>query len=910
MQIQKRSGQIVDFDVQKIITAIFNASKEVGDNIDYLSMQKIVMPIVDAVRGCDDILTVEEIQDLVEDSLMEAGLKKTAKVYILYRAKKNEERAKIWQMTDLQRDILFNKYVFEDEGFEGFVKRVGYKNPEIQKLIKKKRFLPAGRILMGRRLFEHGKKVTYSNCFTPDVKVLTENGYKEITEVKVGEKVLTEDGKFNRVNALLVNDFEGEMFRFYSSSLNDAITATPNHPILTQEGWRTAEEIYNNNKNIRNKKLKFTSILAEVKDVKYPEINVSEVLTRTNFKEEDGYIFSINPTKFYNGAISNHAGGKMFSKAKLTPEILYLLGRYLGDGSISKRKDKDSYGIFQIVFNAEKERDAYDRCKRILEDELGVKVTDNSNKSQNTLVLKVNSEVFGEFVNYLVGAKENKHFPLGFESDLNVLLGFFDADGVVLKNGSAKIALANENLIQEVQSSLRNNGFNTRDYVEKKTTNGHIYYEIYIGKPVALRLIPLLTKRYEDDRHLQSNEEQKTYIYFDKIEKIPYSGKVYNLSVEENHTYVVNGAVVHNCFVQDYVEDDIESIFDAAKKMARTYSYGGGVGINLKKLRPMGSKVNNAAKETTGAVSFMDLFSLTTGLISQKGRRGALMISMPVTHPDIVEFISVKTNLDKVTFANISVMVTDDFMRAVRDGLDWTMTFEVEATGEKIEKTLPAKEIMRMIALVNWRTAEPGMLFWDRVGNYHINDQNPDVEYVTSNPCGEKPLFAWNSCLLGSINLAAYVVGGVFNYEKFAKDVRLGVRYLDEVLGEGVPLLPLEEQREVVAKYRSIGLGLMGLADMFIYLGIKYGGKDSLELSHKIGHVMANAALQESALMAKESGPYPAYDREKVLRSNYLKEVASEETMELIRKYGLRNAELLSIAPTGLVKWPLMTVMS
>lgn len=516
MQITKRDKTIVDFDSSKIINAIMKAAAEINETIDMTTMMNVLTPIIAIVENTDDIISVEEIQDYVEVSLMDQGLYKVAKAYILYRERRTALRAKGWEMSDLQRDILFNKYVHEDEGFNGFVERVGYNNPSVQKLIRDKKFLPAGRILMGRRLFEHGKKVTYSNCF-----------------------------------------------------------------------------------------------------------------------------------------------------------------------------------------------------------------------------------------------------------------------------------------------------------------------------------------------------------------------------------------------VQDYVEDNIESIFDTAKKMARTYSYGGGVGINLKKLRPAGAAVNNAAKETTGAVSFMDLFSLTTGLISQKGRRGALMISLPVTHPDIEEFIRVKTNLDKVTFANISVMITDDFMKTVKANGIWTMTFKVESTGEVITKTIPAKKLMRIIAESNWRMAEPGMLFWDRVTGYHINDQNPLVEYVTSNPCGEKPLFAWNSCLLASLNLAKYIINGVFDFVKFAEDVRKAVRYLDEVLEEGIPLLPLAEQKEVVAKYRSIGLGLMGLADMFIHLKIRYGSLESLKLSHQIGHIMANTALQESALMAKEFGPYPAYNKEKVLQSNYLKEVATPETMEMIEKYGLRNAELLSIAPTG-----------
>lgn len=162
-----------------------------------------------------------------------------------------------------------------------------------------------------------------------------------------------------------------------------------------------------------------------------------------------------------------------------------------------------------------------------------------------------------------------------------------------------------------------------------------------------------------------------------------------------------------NCFVNAPPEDNLESIFDVAGKMAKTYSYGGGVGINLSNLRPKGAKVNNSADETTGAVSFMDLYSLTTGLIGMRGRRGALMLTLPIDHPDIEEFIDVKNDLDKVNFANISIMITDDFMVAVENDDIWELKFEVESTGETIQKTVVARELFRKIAENNWKMAEP-----------------------------------------------------------------------------------------------------------------------------------------------------------------------------------------------------------
>jgi len=189
-----------------------------------------------------------------------------------------------------------------------------------------------------------------------------------------------------------------------------------------------------------------------------------------------------------------------------------------------------------------------------------------------------------------------------------------------------------------------------------------------------------------------------------------------------------------NCFVIGSPEDNLESIFDTAKKMARTYSYGGGCGTDLSKLRPNNSKVNNSAKKTTGAVSFSDLYSMTTGLIGQKNRRGALMLTMKINHPDIIDFINLKTDLNRVTKANISVMITDDFMQAVKEDKEWEMKFVVEDTGEVIVRRERAKEIIRLLAKNNWNYAEPGALFWQRVENWHLNSEDPTFKYDSTNP--------------------------------------------------------------------------------------------------------------------------------------------------------------------------------
>ncbi len=355
-----------------------------------------------------------------------------------------------------------------------------------------------------------------------------------------------------------------------------------------------------------------------------------------------------------------------------------------------------------------------------------------------------------------------------------------------------------------------------------------------------------------------------------------------------------------NCYVVSSPEDNIESIFDAAKKLAKTYSYGGGCGIDVGKLAPRGATIHNAAKRTTGAVSFMDLYSLVTGLIGQENRRGALMISLSCTHPDLEEFIGIKTDLNKVTKANISVKITDDFMKAVRDNKKWEMSFTREATGETIIKKVPARELFRKIAATNWDYAEPGMLFWDRIENYNLLNTNHNFSYTATNPCGEEPLPAGGSCLLGSINLAEFVTPEKrIDYHSLFEAVQIAVRGMNHVLMEGLPLHPLQEQRDSVDRWRQIGMGIMGLADMLIKMEIPYGSPEAVDLCNRLGSAMAQYAIYASAMVAKDQGAYPEFNLDEVLESRFYKAHKSPEIEAAIRQFGLANSQILTVAPTG-----------
>lgn len=354
-----------------------------------------------------------------------------------------------------------------------------------------------------------------------------------------------------------------------------------------------------------------------------------------------------------------------------------------------------------------------------------------------------------------------------------------------------------------------------------------------------------------------------------------------------------------NCYVLNIENDSLESIFNTAKEMARTYSYGGGVGIDISKLAPKGARVNNTAKHSSGAVSFMDLYSLVTGLIGQNGRRGALMISMDVTHPDIEEFIELKSDLDKVTKANISVKVTSKFMEAVINDENFKLSFTREESGETIEKVIKARELFDKLCYMNWDYAEPGILFWDRVKSWNLLSNNPDFEFAGVNPCAEEPLGKYGACLLGSINISAFVKNGEFNFEEFRRIVHIAVDYLNDILDEGIPLHPLKQQKEAAKNWRQIGLGYFGIADALIKLGIKYGSDEAVNFCDRLGKEMITEAVKESSTLASIDGPYPMYDA-KVLDTQFFKEnITDKEVIRRVKQTGLRNSQLLTCAPTG-----------
>lgn len=373
-----------------------------------------------------------------------------------------------------------------------------------------------------------------------------------------------------------------------------------------------------------------------------------------------------------------------------------------------------------------------------------------------------------------------------------------------------------------------------------------------------------------------------------------------------------------NCYVLPNPKDSRQGIVETLGQMIEVMSRGGGVGINVSSLRPYRAVVKGVNGRSSGAVSWMELYSLATGLVEQGGsRRGALMLQLDIRHPDWKRFVDCKKVAGKVENANISLRITDEFMEAVKEDRDWTFWFpdtthpeydriwdgdfdEWERLGlPKIEyETLPARRVWDEIIQGAWESAEPGIVFSSR----HQKESNSWYfnPLICTNPCAEEPLPAWGVCTLGHINLSRMYDAGRndVDWEQLRFSVRTLVRLLDDVV-DATPYF-IEANRENQMRERRIGAGTLGLGELLIRLGLRYGSPEAVEFTDKLYRFIAVEAYKASVDLAREKGPFPAFDAEKFLQSGFMQRMP-EEVRELVRAHGIRNVTVLTQAPTGTV---------
>ena len=352
-----------------------------------------------------------------------------------------------------------------------------------------------------------------------------------------------------------------------------------------------------------------------------------------------------------------------------------------------------------------------------------------------------------------------------------------------------------------------------------------------------------------------------------------------------------------NCFVMGTVPDNMGGIFDMLKEAALTMQQGGGIGYDFSTIRPKGAAVKGVAADASGPLSFMDVWdAMCRTIMSAGSRRGAMMATMRCDHPDVEDFITAKSDAARLRMFNMSVLITDPFMDAVKADKPWDLKFDGE-----VYRTVQARELWDAIMQSTYDYAEPGVIFIDRINK--ANNLSYCETIAATNPCGEQPLPPYGACLLGSINMARLVAdpfsdGAKFDDAMMIDLVATAVRMMDNVVDASK--FPLEAQAQEAAAKRRIGLGVTGLADALLMVGLRYGSEEAAAQTDRWMHAIARAAYLASVDLAKEKGAFPLFDADKFLASGAMQDM-DEDVREAIRTYGIRNALLTSIAPTGTI---------
>ena len=405
-------------------------------------------------------------------------------------------------------------------------------------------------------------------------------------------------------------------------------------------------------------------------------------------------------------------------------------------------------------------------------------------------------------------------------------------------------------------------------------------YELWQRQAKALASV-------EKTKKLQKHWEKKFYSILEDFKFTP-GGRIMHGAGREDITTTLN-----NCYVVGIKDDSINSIYRTIQEEARTYKFGGGCGHDLSVLRPSGAEINGTGGESCGPVGFMNLFSENTNTIAQHGRRGANMQTLRIDHPDIEKFISIKSDdINMVKYSNISVLLTHEFMDAVEKDSDFDLKYE-----NKVYSTIKAKELWEKIIDCAHSSAEPGLLFWDTMTDYH------NAEYcsplVSTNPCAEQPLPDGGCCNLGSVNLDRYVdEKGNFMIEEFKATIGIATRFLDNVIDYNLDRHALNTQKENAQNDRRVGLGILGLGDMLVRMGIKYDSEDALQTIDQVMKIFCDTAYETSSDLAKEKGSFPYFKWSGYRKSKFVKNLP-KNLRDKIKEDGIRNSTVLTVPPTG-----------
>jgi len=746
-----------------------------------------------------------------------------------------------------------------------------------------------------------------SACFHPNQPIMTEKGPKEIKDIKVGDLVLTHKGRFRKVEKLYVRNTDS-LYKLNCSKLpKPSMLMTEEHPILS----------YNDNKiqwtqlNMLNEgDYVALSYPAETEDV--TEIKVRDILKNVNLNERDECSYEYKGGKFEDFV---HTTKPVKNTIIVDNDLMKLFGYYLSEGSIT---DKD---CVRFTFSNDEE----DYCKEvifIMEEKFGVsaRIEKTNKETRKWLSLRFHSAILARFFENILGRGFNKkHVPqwilkLPQNKQKGLMAGLIRGDGTIFKNShktNAKLVMCNQNVVYAFwQMSMRCGVFTALGKESMPKLGTTQPYRCTISGENGLMLINELFDRQEVDSGYKPNTivaDGITFTEIDGISKVDYVGPVYNLEVEEDHSYVANMVSVHNCFVLD-VPDSIDGIMETLKNTAIVFKAGGGMGYNFSKLRPEGDFVSSTGGVASGPISFMRLFDTMTEVIKQGGiRRGANMGILNSNHPDIEKFITAKEGNKALRNFNISVLIMSDFWKYYESNEPYPL---INPKDDSVVRYVNPRVLFDKIVYQAWESAEPGVIFFDKV-----NDYNPFYEHlgpiVTTNPCGEVLLYPNEPCNLGSINVWAFArqdeeSNNFVDWDALKKVTKSCTRFLDNVID--VNNFPLKAIEEMSLATRKIGLGVMGVADLLYEIRLPYNTEEGRKFMEKIMQFIAYWSKVESIELAKMRGNLPYYSKSFYkkgrlpIRGADLKDEWQFDWDKLsndIKNYGIRNGYTTIIAPTG-----------
>jgi ribonucleoside-diphosphate reductase alpha chain len=725
-------------------------------------------------------------------------------------------------------------------------------------------------------------------CFPAGTMISAIDGPKPIEEIREGDFVLTHRGRYRRVTETMRR--ESYLYRVKIDKLPE-MRVTGEHPFFTDQGWIDAADL--------EPKRHFVQIGCSAERASEP------VTIDVAVAQGPDFIYQPN-IKLRSGPISHYVSPAR-AGVQVDEEIAWLLGMYIAEGSITDGRD------VRFTLSADEQEHA-DRICAILRDRLWLTasktLTDHEGRGSSWFSVRVDSEFFALWLQNNFAGGDYKRAPQWMiTADERVqaafLKGVADGEGTPINAQQIRITLSNETLVRQIFEIATRLGYYPTLRADHMPPNANVrLWSVAFGPTYNAGMA---RGGFYRVREVELTEEYAT---------------VYNFEVEEDHTYVANQVVVHNCFVLP-VPDSLEGIMEHAKYCALIHQSGGGTGMTYERLRPAGTPVGEGRGLASGPVSFMQIVNTMTETVKQGGvRRGANMGILSVHHPDILRFIQAKTDQRSLTNFNISVTVTDKFLRAVEnnewfqtefEGKPWerpvfdplAKTGDEEQGGDYAYKgqqppkpgMVYAPDIWERIIASTHRWAEPGIIFIDNV-NRHNPLRNSMGMKKASNPCAEQMLHDYNACNLGSIDVAKYYDERTddIDWDRFSEDVYWSVRFLDNVIDSCD--WPLPQIHDTVRRTRPVGLGIMGFADLCLQKRISYGGEESAAFAETLMDFFRKESWRASLALGAEKGVMPEFEPNRDLYEDLIyEEVGLERSVPLTP----RNYEVTTVAPTGTI---------